>query len=222
MATRETRSAESASDPRQSLRARGRNRMAILTAAQDILAGNPEASMDDIAEAANMVRRTVYGHFPTRQDLVASVVEVGARELVAHVGDIDIRAEDVVLEMAGLVLRTWGTAKRFAPVIEVARRSAADALFAAMEPFHAVVADLIRHGQAQGAFQSTVDADVLAQVIHACALTFLAAEQRGAWAGDETDVAYSQLLTLGAPSALARAAVDQAAASPAIRGSDEA
>lgn len=170
--------------------------------------------MEDIAEAANMVRRTVYGHFPTRQDLVAAVVEVGARELIAHVGDIDVRAADAACEMADLVLRTWGTAKRFAPVIEVARRSAADALFAAMEPFHTVVADLIRNGQSQGVFQSTVDADVLAQLLHACALTFLAAEQRGAWVGDETDVAYSQLLALGVPSALAHAAVNRAAASP--------
>lgn len=196
--------------------------MLILTAAQDVLASNPDASMDDIAEAANMVRRTVYGHFPTRQDLIAAVVEVGAQELIEHVGDIDVRADDAVMEMARLVLRTWGTAKRFGPVIDIARRSAADAMFAAMEPFNMAVADLIRHGQTQGSFQSSVDADVLAHLLHACAMTFLAAQQRGTWAGDETDVAYSQLLSLGAPAALARAAVDQAAASHAAQASDEA
>lgn len=203
-------------------RARSRNRMAILAAAQHVLARNPDASVDDIAEAANMVRRTVYGHFPTRQGLVVSVVEVGAQELIAHVGDIDVCADDAVVEMARLVLRTWGTAKRFGLVIEVARRSAAEALSVAMRPFSNMVADLIRHGQVQGGFQSPVDADVLAQLLHACAMTFLAAQQRGTWAGDESDVAYSQLLSLGVPSAAARAAIDQAVASRSALGPDEA
>jgi AcrR family transcriptional regulator len=196
--------------------------MTILAAAQDVLVSNPDASVDDIAAAANMVRRTVYGHFPTRQDLIASVVEVGAQELVAHVGDIDVRADDAVAEMARLVLRTWGTAKRFGLIIEVARRSAPEALAAAMRPFNTVVADLIRHGQAQKAFQSPVDADLLAHLLHACAMTFLDAQRRGVWTGDESDVAYSQLLSLGTPSAAARAAVDQAVTSRSVLGLDEA
>ena len=203
-------------------RARGRNRMAILAAAQDVLVSNPDASVDDIAAAANMVRRTVYGHFPTRQDLIASVVEVGAHELIAHVGDIDVRADDAVVEMARLVLRTWGTAKRFGLIVEMARRSAPEALAEAMKPFNTVVADLIRHGQAQRAFQSPVNAGLLAHLLHACAMTFLAAQQRGAWSGDESDVAYSQLLSLGVPSATARAAVDQTVASRSVLGPDEA
>lgn len=183
----------------------------ILAAAQDVLTRNPDASMDDIAEAANMVRRTVYGHFPTRQDLITSVVEIGAQELIAHIGDIDVRAEDAAQEMAGLVLRTWGTAKRFGTIIEVARRDAPEALLASMKPFNNAVATLIRHGQAQGSFQSPVDADVLAHLLHTCAMTFLAAHERGEWSGDETEVAYSQLLSLGVPSASARTAVDRAA-----------
>ncbi|MFD5199218.1 TetR/AcrR family transcriptional regulator [Streptomyces sp. NPDC058375] len=196
----------------RSLRARERNRLAILTAAQNVLSSNPDASMDDIAEAANMVRRTVYGHFSTRQDLIASVVRLGAQELIAYVGEVDVHADDAPAEMAGLILRTWGTASRFGPVIEVARRGAADALFAAMEPFNTTVAALIRHGQEQGAFQSPLDADLLAHLIEACSLTFHAAQQKGVWDGDETDVAYSQLLTLGVPAAKARATVDRAAA----------
>ena len=185
--------------------------MVILTAAQEVLASNPDASMEDIAEAANMVRRTVYGHFPSRQDLIASVVEVGAQEFIEHVGDVDLRTNDTTAEMARLVIRTWGTAQRFGPVIEAARRSAAESLFAAMEPFNTVVAELIQHGQDQGDFQSSVDANVLAHLLHACAMAFLDARQRGTWVGDETDVAYSQLLSLGVPSATARAAVDKAA-----------
>ena len=196
--------------------------MAILAAAQGVLVSNPDASVEDIAAAANMVRRTVYGHFPTRQDLIASVVEVGAQELIAHVGDIDVRADDAVVEMARLVLRTWGTAKRFGLIIEMARRNAPEALAEAMEPFNTVVADLIRHGQARGVFQSPVDAGLLAHLLHACAMTFLAAQQRGAWAGDESDVACSQLLSLGVPSATARAAVGQAVASRSVPGPGEA
>ncbi|WP_432022607.1 TetR/AcrR family transcriptional regulator [Streptomyces parvus] len=203
---------QSACDPGRPARARERNRLAILTAAQNVLSSNPDASMEDIAEAANMVRRTVYGHFPSRQDLIASVMELGARELIAHVGDIDVQADDAPAEMAGLVLRTWGTAKRFGPVIELARHTAADSVFAAMRPFTAVVAALIRHGQKQGAFASPLDADLLAHLLETCALAFHSAQQKRSWRGDEKDVAHSQLLLLGVPADKARATVDQAAA----------
>ncbi|MFD5199040.1 TetR/AcrR family transcriptional regulator [Streptomyces sp. NPDC058375] len=193
-------------------RARERNRLAILTAAQNVLSSNPNASMDEIAEAANMVRRTVYGHFPSRQDLITSLVELGAQELIAYVGDIDVQARDASAEMAGLVLRTYGTAKRFGPVIELARRTSADTVFAAMEPFNIVVAALIRHGQKQGAFTSPLDPDLLAHLLEACALAFHSAQQKRAWQGGEEDVAHSQLLLLGVPADKARATVNQAAA----------
>ncbi|WP_328684872.1 helix-turn-helix domain-containing protein [Streptomyces sp. NBC_00343] len=82
------------------LRARERNRLVILNAARQVLIDEPDASMDDIAAAAGMVRRTLYRHFPNRQELVASLVRAGAEEFTAHLGRIDLRAAEPGVELA--------------------------------------------------------------------------------------------------------------------------
>lgn len=51
------------------------NRRRILDVALAELLRDPDASMDQIARAAGVVRRTVYGHFPSREALVAALVD---------------------------------------------------------------------------------------------------------------------------------------------------
>ncbi|GAA4704161.1 transcriptional regulator, TetR family [Promicromonospora umidemergens] len=46
----------------------------ILDAAQRVLAGDPSASMEQIAGAAGLGRATVHRHFPSRQSLLAALV----------------------------------------------------------------------------------------------------------------------------------------------------
>ncbi|MFF4601814.1 TetR/AcrR family transcriptional regulator [Streptomyces sp. NPDC001339] len=57
-----------------SLRARA-NRRHILDVALTELLRTPDASMNQIARAAGVVRRTVYGHFPSRDALIAAIVD---------------------------------------------------------------------------------------------------------------------------------------------------
>ncbi|GAB2479970.1 TetR/AcrR family transcriptional regulator [Promicromonospora xylanilytica] len=47
----------------------------ILDAAQRVLAGDPGASMEQIAGAAGLGRATVHRHFPSRQSLLAALVD---------------------------------------------------------------------------------------------------------------------------------------------------
>jgi Bacterial regulatory proteins, tetR family len=51
-----------------------RNVAAILAAATDRLAENPDTSMAEIAAAAGVGRMTLYGHFKTRTDLLDAVL----------------------------------------------------------------------------------------------------------------------------------------------------
>lgn len=48
---------------------------AILDAATRVLGQRPNASMDEIARAAGVTRQTVYAHFPSRDVLVAALVD---------------------------------------------------------------------------------------------------------------------------------------------------
>ena len=50
-----------------------KNRTALLDAARVELNRDPDASLDTIAAAARLSRRSVYGHFPSRDALIAEL-----------------------------------------------------------------------------------------------------------------------------------------------------
>jgi AcrR family transcriptional regulator len=55
------------------------NRRAVLDAALDVLTVSPDASLSDVAARAGVSRRTLYGHFSNREELLAELArEVGA------------------------------------------------------------------------------------------------------------------------------------------------
>lgn len=53
---------------------------AVLNAARIVLGERPEASMEEIATTANVTRQTVYAHFPSRDALIAALIEAAAAE----------------------------------------------------------------------------------------------------------------------------------------------
>lgn len=76
-----------------------RNREAVLDAAERLLAERPDASMAAIADASGVGRTTVYRHFPTREDLLATLFERVVGESIAVVTSItegDGEAEEVL------------------------------------------------------------------------------------------------------------------------------
>jgi AcrR family transcriptional regulator len=77
--------------PTESSRVRSMNetRDRILDVALDVLGENPDAGMGDIASAAGVVRRTVYGHFPSRLDLVRTLTERAVIEVTAVLTEVN-------------------------------------------------------------------------------------------------------------------------------------
>ncbi|NRQ31891.1 TetR/AcrR family transcriptional regulator [Nonomuraea sp. NN258] len=63
---------------------------AILDAARLVLSERPEATMEDIAVTAGVSRQTVYAHFPSRDDLIATLVEAAAAEYAALLDEADL------------------------------------------------------------------------------------------------------------------------------------
>lgn len=79
-----------------------RNREAVIDAALEILARNPNASMQTIAERSGVGRTTVYRHFPTRVDLVRALFERvldEAETVTKDVIDPDAPAATVLREL---------------------------------------------------------------------------------------------------------------------------
>ncbi|NUP65934.1 MAG: TetR/AcrR family transcriptional regulator [Nonomuraea sp.] len=56
---------------------------AILNAARVVLGERSEASMEEIAAEAGVTRQTVYAHFPSRDALMAALIEAAAAEYTA-------------------------------------------------------------------------------------------------------------------------------------------
>ena len=58
---------------------------AILNAARSVLGERPDASMEDIATTAGVTRQTVYAHFPSRDALIAALIETAGAETLAAI-----------------------------------------------------------------------------------------------------------------------------------------
>jgi AcrR family transcriptional regulator len=82
-----------------------KNRTALLDAARIELNRDPDASLDTIAAAAGLSRRSVYGHFPSRDALIAELAALGAARVAAAVDAI--HDADPVLDLALVGRLVW-------------------------------------------------------------------------------------------------------------------
>src|SRR3954471_23210117 len=86
------------------------NRRRILDVALAELLRDPDASMDQIARAAGVVRRTVYGHFPSREVLISTLVDGAVEALAAAHAAGREGIDDLAQAVAGSVLAVWEVA----------------------------------------------------------------------------------------------------------------
>ncbi|MEV5144595.1 TetR/AcrR family transcriptional regulator [Streptomyces sp. NPDC052727] len=141
------------------------NRRRILDVALTELLRDPDASMDQIARAAGVVRRTVYGHFPSREALIGTLVD-GAVDALA---DADSRARAGVTDPAEAVARSvlalWPVADRYRLLIALAQRTVTvQGIRERLAPLRENKIRLLQRGLDEGAFSSPLPAPALAYV----------------------------------------------------------
>ncbi|MGW2188072.1 TetR/AcrR family transcriptional regulator [Streptomyces sp. NPDC001719] len=141
------------------------NRRRIMDVALTELLRDPDASMDQIARAAGVVRRTVYGHFPSREALVAALVDDAAEAVgAAHAAAVR-GVTDPAEALARSILGVWEIADRYRLLISLAQRSVTmEGILKRLEPVRRAGAAQLRRGLKEGRFVSPLPPDALMYV----------------------------------------------------------
>lgn len=168
----------------------------ILAVAVEVLGDDPDAGMGEIASAAGVVRRTVYGHFPSRLDLIRTLTERAVAEMTAELRLSPGDAADV--EWVGFVARVWPVAHRYRVLVALRRGEFGREIHALLGPLDELLTDLVQRGQDDGTFARHLPADVLSQLAYNAVFT-VADSQRSDGVGDPRPAGITSLLLLGVP-----------------------
>ncbi len=177
-----------------------RNVAAILDAATDCLARDPEVSIAGIAAAAGVGRITLYGHFKTRAELIGAVLVRTIARADAILGATDTGG-DPSDALARLVAASWQIVDQFRNILLAAQRELpAERIRGVHDPILRRVQALIGRGQVAGAFRGDLPAQWL--ITTAFSLMHAAAEDAAAGrinADDAAGLITATLLAAFAP-----------------------
>jgi AcrR family transcriptional regulator len=194
--------------PAESARTRSmietRNR--ILDVALEVLGANPDAGMGDIAAAAAVVRRTVYGHFPTRLDLLRTLTERAVAEMTAILTDLDAGA-GADARWAGFVARVWPVAHRYRVLLALRRGEFGEVIHGLLGPLDELLAGLVTAGQDSGVFARHLPAGILSQLAYGAVFAIADSDLPAGFPGARAATVTS-LLMLGVPQERAVALAD--------------
>ena len=182
-------------------------RQRILDVALEVLGQNPDAGMGDIASAAGVVRRTVYGHFPTRADLVRTLAQRAVDEVAAVLDEATTSGGGAERVWADFIARLWPVAHRYRVILALRRGEFGQEIHALLGPVDTTLADLVQAGQDSEVFGRHLPADVLSQVAYA-AVFAIADDHLATGTSDARAAILTSLLILGVPEARARVLAD--------------
>lgn len=131
-----------------------RNIEAILDAALDCLGRSPDASVGEIAQAAGVGRVTLYGHFPSRADLVDAAFVRAIEEGETVLAAVDLSG-DPRAALVRLVEASWMLVNRSRSLLVAAQNTLPPGR---IRTLHANPADrverLLERGQGEGVVRS--------------------------------------------------------------------
>jgi AcrR family transcriptional regulator len=197
-------------------------RARILEAARRELGRDPDSSLGDIAEAAGVVRRTVYDHFGGRSALIeglaAEAAEALRRALTAmtdpdhdpdhdadHAPDADADPDaDAVTAMARFVLALWPVGDRCRTLLRLSPQDLGpERVDEILAPAREIARSIIERGREQGVFRTSVPPGPLSRALEGLLLALLECVDAGTWRDDGTRSATAALIAVGADGDLA-------------------
>lgn len=195
--------------PAESSRVRSMNetRDRILDVALDVLGDNPDAGMGDIASAAGVVRRTVYGHFPSRLDLIRTLTERAVTEMTAVLTEVNDSAAEADATWVEFIARIWPVAHRYRVLLALRRGEYGEAIHNLLGPLDELLADLVRRGQDSDVFACHLPPGILSQIAYGTVFTIADSDpSNGTLSARAATI--TSLLMLGVPETRAIALVD--------------
>ena len=130
---------------------------AILAAAPDALASDPDASMAEIARQAGVVRATIYVHFPTRESLLDAVMEHAVADVANAMAGAEPQRGEPKEALERVLRATWKELGRFHTLLAInTSRLSVEELHRRHLPMTTQLEPLIERGQKQGVFRRDV------------------------------------------------------------------
>lgn len=148
-----------------------RNDRLILEAAARLLAEDPGATIQRIADEAGVVRLTVYRRYPNRDALRRAIFETAAAETRQALDALDTTTGDPVAVLRGLIVAMAAIATRY-PLLSVGtdlQPLPADRHRPTPPPtsraLQRTILALVRRGQREGRLRTDLPAELLPQAI---------------------------------------------------------
>ena len=163
-----TKTQAEASPPKRRRADAERSINAIVDAALEALASDPDVSMAEIARRAGVVRATIYMHFPTREALLDAVMERATAQVAEATRQAEPDRGEPKEALERVLLATWRQLSQFHNILQInINRLSAKELRRRHLPVTTQIVPLLERGQADGVFRSDVSADWLIAVVRA-------------------------------------------------------
>ncbi|AQT74842.1 TetR/AcrR family transcriptional regulator [Streptomyces sp. fd1-xmd] len=192
------------------------NRARILATARHELGRNPDTTLEELARASGVVRRTLFGHFPGRGALLEALAEEAAEALQGAVTGAAETTEPAERALARFSLAMWPVGDRYRMLLALAQRDlGVEKVAEILRPARVRATAVVERGQRDGVFHSHLPPAVLSAALEAMTVALLEEVNTGALEDDGTRVAVTTLIAAGVPEQRARVVVEEVAASVA-------
>src|SRR5690242_19027126 len=114
-----TKKRDDASAPKRRRADAERSIAAIVGAALEALAEDPDVSMAESARRAGVVRATIYMHFPTREALLDAVMERATGQVADAIREAEPNRGEPKEALERVILATWKQLSEFHGVLQI-------------------------------------------------------------------------------------------------------